>query len=83
MYNYRKCVHNSLIFLPGMLIEGDIMFGISVFTLKSIASSSIRTSELSEAILLLLLVLLDIGDTIRVAYSFDKPITNILLFIHE
>lgn len=55
-----------------MLIGCAIVLGISVFTLKSIASSSIRTSELSEVTLLLLLVLLGVGDTIR-AYSFDRP----------
>lgn len=78
------CIYNSLIFLPGMLIECDIVFGISVFryTLKSIASSSIRTSELSEAILLLLLGLLGVGEKIRVAYSFDKPVTSIYIIYY-
>jgi len=66
-----------------MLVECGNVFGTSVFTLKSIASASIRTSELSKVRLLLLLtLLLDVGDAIRVAYSFDKPITDMMICHH-
>jgi len=68
-------------FLPGMLVGCGNVFGTSGFTLKSIASASIRTSELSKVRLLLLLtLLLDVGDAIRVAYSFDKPIIDMTVY---
>lgn len=62
--------------LPGILIVCGPTLGISVFILRSIASSRTRTSESSE----LVLVLLDAGDKICDTYSFDNPVMNITNF---
>lgn len=60
--------------LPGILIVCGPTLGISVFILRSIASSKTRTSESSE----LVLALLGAGDKTLDTYSFDKPIINII-----
>lgn len=59
--------------LPGILIVCGPTLGISVFVLRSIASSRTRMSESSE----LVLVLLDVGDKIFDTYSFDNPVMDI------
>ena len=59
--------------LPGILIVCGPTLGMSVFVLRSIASSRTRMSESSE----LVLVLLDVGDKIFATYSFDNPAMDI------